>query len=96
MTDHVARMVNMWVARAQTASNTRESISELVDSIHRMLREAEDDIRRRCEEVATQVAGPEIGGKVALAIRTSDPESLPRKSLTEIYAPEIAGSQRAH
>ena len=96
MTDHVARMVNMWFARAQTTSDTRESISELVDAIHRMVREAEDDIRRRCEEVATQVAGPELGGKVALAIRTADPESLPRKSLTEIYAPQIAAAQRTH
>jgi 2-oxo-4-hydroxy-4-carboxy--5-ureidoimidazoline (OHCU) decarboxylase len=96
MTDHVARMVNTWFARAQATSEPRESISELVDAIHRMLREAEDDVRRRCEEVATQVGGPELGGKVALAIRTAAPESLPRKSLTEIYAPEIISSQRAH
>jgi 2-oxo-4-hydroxy-4-carboxy--5-ureidoimidazoline (OHCU) decarboxylase len=96
MTDHVARMVNTWFARAQTTSDPQESITQLVDAIHRMLREAEDEVRRRCEEVATQAAGPELGGRVALAIRTADPESLPRKSLTAIYAPEIASDPQAH
>jgi hypothetical protein len=93
MNDHVARMVDMWFARVRTAEDTRESrqfMAQLVDAIHRMLREAEEETRRRCEELATRVAGPDLGGKIALAIRTETPESLPRKSLTEIYAPEIA------
>jgi hypothetical protein len=93
MNDHVARMVDMWFARVRTAEDTRESrqfMAQLVDAIHRMLREAEDETRKRCEELVTRVAGPDLGGKIALAIRTETPESLPRKSLTEIYAPEIA------
>jgi hypothetical protein len=93
MNDHVARMVDMWFARVRTAEDTRESrqfMAQLVDAIHRMLREAEEETRRRCEDLATRVAGPDLGGKIALAIRTETPESLPRKSLTDIYAPEIA------
>ncbi|HEX4351728.1 MAG TPA: hypothetical protein VHZ95_02415 [Polyangiales bacterium] len=90
MNDHVARMVSTWYERAQDNEDPTSTLSQLVDAIHRMVREAEADTRRRCEELATRVAGPELGGKVALAIRTAEPESLPRKSLTEIYAPEIS------
>ena len=90
MNDHVARMVSNWFARAQSNEDAHSALSQLIDAIHRMVREAEAETRRHCEEVATRVAGPELGGKVALAIRTADPESLPRKSLTEIYAPEIS------
>jgi 2-oxo-4-hydroxy-4-carboxy--5-ureidoimidazoline (OHCU) decarboxylase len=90
MNDHVARMVSTWFARAQSHEDPHSSLSQLIDAIHRMVREAEAETRRHCEEVATRVAGPELGGKVALAIRTADPESLPRKSLTEIHAPEIS------
>jgi 2-oxo-4-hydroxy-4-carboxy--5-ureidoimidazoline (OHCU) decarboxylase len=92
MNDHVARMVSTWFARAQSIEDAHSSLSQLVDAIHRMVREAEADTRRHCEEVATRVAGPDLGGKVALAIRTADPESLPRKSLTEIYAPDLSQS----
>jgi len=93
MNDHVARMVDTWFAKARSAEDPSESgqfLTQLVDAIHRMLREAEEETRKHCEELATRVAGPDLGGKVALAIRTEAPESLPRKSLTEIYAPEIA------
>jgi hypothetical protein len=89
MTDHVARMVNMWFARAQSAEDRRDSLQHLVDAIHRMVREAEDETRRRCEDVALQTAGPEVGSKVALAIRMANEESLPRKSLIEIHAPDL-------
>jgi 2-oxo-4-hydroxy-4-carboxy--5-ureidoimidazoline (OHCU) decarboxylase len=90
MNDHVARMVNTWFDRAQEAGDAGESLSHLVDAIHRMLREAENETRRRCEELATRVAGPELGGKVALAIRTTARESLPRKSLTDLCAVDSA------
>lgn len=79
MSDHVARMVNGWIDRTE---DDAKDPSQLVDAIHRMIREAEDEIRRRCEEIAQRVAGPDVGGQVALAIRmTKAAESLPRKSL---------------
>jgi hypothetical protein len=89
MNDHVERMVHTWFARAEIASDKQGALNELVSSIHRMLREAENETRLRCEDIAVQTAGDEVGGRVALAIRTSSSESLPRKSLTEIYAPEL-------
>lgn len=89
MNDHVERMVHTWFARAEIASDKQAALSELVSAVHRMVREAENETRLRCEEIAVQTAGDDVGGRVALAIRTSSPESLPRKSLTEIYAPEL-------
>jgi hypothetical protein len=87
MTDHVARMVNRWLSRAQEDSQDPELAAQLVDAIHRMIREAEDEMRCRCEEIAQRVAGPDIGGQVALAIRlTTKTESLPRKSLLDAFA----------
>lgn len=79
MKDHVARMVNGWMDRGEDAG---KDPSQLVDAIHRMIREAEDEVRKRCEEIAQRVAGPDVGGQIALAIRmTKAAESLPRKSL---------------
>jgi len=88
MTDHVARMVHGWFDRAQerTPQEGAQSsgVSQLVDAIHRMIREAEDEVRGRCEEIAQQIAGPELGGQIALAIRMSTPaESLPRRTLPD-------------
>ena len=81
MTDHVARMVHNWFDRSQEEAKDPE-VSQLVDAIHRMIREAEDEVRRRCEEIAQRVAGPDVGGQIALAIRmTKAAESLPRRSL---------------
>ena len=85
MTDHVARMVHGWFDRAQEQAQ-EPGVSQLVDAIHRMIREAEDEMRLRCEEIAQRVAGPEMGGQIALAIRTSKGESLPRRSLVDAYA----------
>jgi hypothetical protein len=89
MTDHVARMVQTWFERAQAAEDPAAALAELVNAIHRLLREAENDIRIRCEDLAIEIAGSQLGGKVALAIRTDDAESLPRKSLVDIYAPDL-------
>jgi hypothetical protein len=90
MTDHVARMVHRWFDRSQTTESVEvkdPEVSQLVDAIHRMIREAEDEVRQRCEEVAQRVAGPDLGGQIALAIRmTKAAESLPRKSLVDAYA----------
>jgi phosphate uptake regulator len=88
MTDHVARMVHGWFDRAQDGSRDDESgVAQLVDAIHRMIREAEDEVRQRCEEIAKSVAGPELGGQIALAIRTATTdESLPRRNLLDTYA----------
>jgi hypothetical protein len=87
MTDHVARMVRSWFTRNQQAAQDPNVVPQMVDAIHRMIREAEDEVRRRCEEIAQQVAGPEVGGQVALAIRMSARgESLPRRSLVDAYA----------
>jgi hypothetical protein len=79
-------MVHGWFDRAQ--EHVQEpGVSQLVDAIHRMIREAEDEMRRRCEEIAERVAGPEVGGQIALAIRMSAKgESLPRRSLVDAYA----------
>lgn len=89
MNDHIERMVQSWFERAELERDKRRAMSELINNIHRMLREAENETRERCEEIAVQTAGAEIGGRIALAIRTSSAESLPRKSLTEICAPEL-------
>ncbi|HKU45021.1 MAG TPA: hypothetical protein VJR89_42970 [Polyangiales bacterium] len=92
MTDHVARMVHGWFDRAQ-ADAQEFGVSQLVDAIHRMIREAEDETRRRCEDIAQRVAGPELGGQIALAIRMSAKgESLPRRSLVEVYAESSGNS----
>jgi uncharacterized protein YoxC len=97
MNDHVARMVHTWFAKLQSdpraVADPEESLADLVSAVHRMVREAENEIRRRCEELAVEVAGSEVGGSVALAIRTDSQESLPRKSLIEIYAPELRRKQ---
>jgi hypothetical protein len=98
MTDHVARMVHRWFDRSQTnealeaeAEAKEPEVSQLVDAIHRMIREAEDEVRRRCEEIAQRVAGPDMGGQIALQIRmTKAAESLPRKSLVDAYAETTA------
>ena len=87
MTDHVARMVKRWFDRTQDAPEETEVVPQMVDAIHRMIREAESEVRRRCEAIAQEVAGPELGGQIALAIRLSaQGESLPRRSLVDAYA----------
>ena len=89
MNDHVARMVHKWIDRSQSdaGEGAPPEVSQLVDAIHRMIREAEDEVRRRCEEIAQRVAGPDVGGQIALAIRmTKAADSLPRKSLLELDA----------
>jgi hypothetical protein len=88
MNDHVARMVHGWIDRSQSEARdvSEPEVSQLVDAIHRMIREAEDEVRRRCEEIAQNVAGPDVGGQIALAIRMTKAESLPRKSLVDVYA----------
>ena len=95
MNDHVARMVHGWIDRSQseTGEGAPPEVSQLVDAIHRMIREAEDEVRRRCEEIAQRVAGPDVGGQIALAIRmTKAADSLPRKSLLDMdsYAESTA------
>jgi hypothetical protein len=95
MTDHVARMVYRWIDRSpDEVSAAREpEVSQLVDAIHRMIREAEDEVRLRCEEIAQKVAGPEVGGQIALAIRmTKAADSLPRKSLIPGEFAETSGN----
>jgi hypothetical protein len=91
MNDHVERMVQSWFERTEfECDKQRAQMHDLINGIHRMLREAENDTRALCEEIAVQTAGEdEIGGRIALAIRTSSPESLPRKSLIEVHAPEL-------
>jgi hypothetical protein len=82
-------MVRTWFDRAETADDKESAVTELVSAVHRMLREAENETRLKCEEIAVQAAGEDVGGRVALAIRTASPESLPRKSLIEIRAPDL-------
>jgi ABC-type nitrate/sulfonate/bicarbonate transport system substrate-binding protein len=89
MNDHVERMVRTWFDRAETADDKESAVTELVSAVHRMLREAENETRLKCEEIAVEAAGEDVGGRVALAIRTASPESLPRKSLIEIRAPDL-------
>jgi hypothetical protein len=95
MTDHVARMVYRWIDRSQDDPREAEEpeVAQLVDAIHRMIREAEDEVRRRCEEIAQRVAGPDVGGQIALAIRmTKAADSLPRKSLVPGEYAESSGN----
>jgi polyhydroxyalkanoate synthesis regulator phasin len=90
MNDHVERLVQSWLERTEFEGDKQRALmSELINGIHRMVREAENETRARCEEIAVQTAGDDIGGRIALAIRTTAPESLTLKSLTEIYAPEL-------
>jgi hypothetical protein len=92
MNDHVARMVHGWIDRSQGEARalSEPEVSQLVDAIHRMIREAEDEVRRRCEEIAQRVAGPDVGGQIALAIRmTKASDSLPRKSLVDAFAEAV-------
>lgn len=92
MNDHVERMVHTWFERHEVQVGSEEpevATAELIAAFHRMLREAENEVRRRCEEIAVETAGEEVGGRVALAIRTASTESLPRKSLIGIQAPDL-------
>ena len=56
MTDHVTRMVHGWLkaqrAGASAVPETR-AVASLVDAIHRLIREAEDETRKRCEAAAS-------------------------------------------
>ena len=56
MTDHVTRMVNGWLkaqrAGASAVPETR-AVASLVDAIHRLIREAENETRKRCEAAAS-------------------------------------------
>jgi hypothetical protein len=69
MTDHVTRLVNGWRQTTQREGSEQKAVSQLVDAIHRLLRETESATRKRCEEIAVRAAGPSEGAKVALAIR---------------------------
>jgi polyhydroxyalkanoate synthesis regulator phasin len=90
MNDHVERMVQSWFERTEFEGDKQRALmSDLINGIHRMVREAENETRARCEEIAIQTAGDDLGGRIALAIRTAAAESLPRKSLIEVYAPEL-------
>jgi len=94
MNDHVERMVHSWFERVEgdgvgAEADRALALRDLINNIHRMVREAENETRSRCEEIAVQTAGDDLGGRIALAIRMDSAESLPRKSLTEIYAPEL-------
>lgn len=80
MTDHVTRMVAGWLAKTETAQRDRQ-VSSLVDSIHRMIREAERETQRRCAEVALHT-GAQGADKVALAIRASRPFASKPETVT--------------
>ena len=69
MPDHVARMVHSWFERVRTQDSEREATTHLIDSIHRLIREAESQTRKRCEEVALHTARAQGADQVALAIR---------------------------
>lgn len=49
MNDHVTRMVHGWVHKhlPQGATEMR-AVTSLVDAIHRLIREAESETRKRC------------------------------------------------
>lgn len=53
MTDHVTRMVQGWLHThvPQGATEMRAVVS-LVDAIHRLIREAENETRKRCASEA--------------------------------------------
>lgn len=70
MPDHVARMVHSWFERVRTQDSGSEATTHLIDSIHRLIREAESQTRRRCEEVALRTARAQGPDQVALAIRS--------------------------
>ncbi len=75
MTDHVTRMVNGWLAaqrddvRGRRETRETPGAASLVDAIHRLIREAENETRLRCEQIARSAAERGDAEKVALAIR---------------------------
>ncbi len=75
MTDHVARMVHSWFERARQHGNERDATDHLINSIHRLIREAEQQTRQRCEEVALRTASQRDAEQVALAIRALGAQS---------------------
>lgn len=50
MTDHVARMVQGWCHQSLGHRVEPEAVASLVASIHRLIGEAEEATRRRCEK----------------------------------------------
>jgi hypothetical protein len=97
MNDHVARMVHGWLERKRRDAHEEDAgASQLVDAIHRMIREAEDETRGRCEDIAKRIAGPELGGQIALAIRMdATGDSLPRRSLVDVREAREARTRAA-
>lgn len=85
MNDHVARMVHGWLERRRRHDDVDDAgASQLVDAIHRMIREAEEEMRSRCEDIVKRTVGPEVGAEIVLAIRmNATGESLPRRSLVD-------------
>jgi hypothetical protein len=50
MTDHVTRMVQGWLhAHLPRGATETRAVLSLVDAIHRLIREAEDETRRRSD-----------------------------------------------
>lgn len=80
MADHVTRMVNGWFERAERAQRAdaaqgqrggrQLAATHLIDSIHRLIREAERETRERCEQLALEVMDSEHAQKLAEAIRS--------------------------
>lgn len=84
MTDHIARMVHGFLARARNARTEGEATTHLIDAIHRMIREAERETQRRCVEIASSAVGPERSDQVAHAIAALAREgTLPRRELRD-------------
>jgi hypothetical protein len=73
MTDHVTRMVQGWLEKSAGRAVERQAVSSLVDSIHRMIREAERETQLRCAEVARQAAVLPPS-EIATAIQTLRPK----------------------
>ena len=74
MTDHVARMVDGWLSKAAESRPEPRAVSSLVDSIHRMIREAERETQKRCAEAAIRASGQDAA-RVALAIGALRPST---------------------
>lgn len=74
MTDHVARMVEGWLSKAAESRPEPRAVSSLVDSIHRMIREAERETLRRCTAAAIRASGQDAA-QIALAIGATRPSA---------------------
>jgi hypothetical protein len=74
MNDHVARMVYGWLDKTMPERVDASSALPLIDAIHRLIREAEDDTRRRYADAAETRGRGSSENPVIQAVRALEAE----------------------